>query len=120
MKLTLEIDTEDREQLHEAAGLLNHLTGNDVTVSGDKSPGTVSEGLQALAGAAKPAEQPAEEEKADDGEITAEDIRAKVNELIKADKRTEAKALLQEFGAATVPQLKAEDYAAFMEKAEAL
>jgi len=70
---------------------------------------------------AKPAENvakpPETEQKA---EITLSDLRAKGAELVKSEHREEIKALLEEFGAARIPELKPEDYAEFMRRMEAI
>lgn len=53
-------------------------------------------------------------------EITLSDLRAKGAELVKSEHREEIKALLEEFGAARIPELKPEDYAEFMSRMEAI
>lgn len=53
-------------------------------------------------------------------EITKTDLRNKGLELTKAGKSDEMKAVFEEFGAAKLSEVKEEDYAAVMEKLEAL
>lgn len=52
--------------------------------------------------------------------ITKTDLRNKGLELTKAGKSIEMKAVFEEFGAAKLSEVKEEDYAAVMEKLEAL
>lgn len=106
MKLTLEINTNEAASLEQAKQLIETLAGTPT-----------EQPAKAKAKKAAPAKQP-EEDVRPEPAITAEDIRAKVSELIKAGKRAEAKALLSEFGADTVAKLKQADYAEFMAKAE--
>lgn len=53
-------------------------------------------------------------------EITLSELRAKGAELVKSEHREEIKALLEEFGAARIPELNPEDYAEFMKRMEAI
>lgn len=66
--------------------------------------------------AAKKKEKP----KATTPEVTKTDLRNKGLELTKAGKSDEMKAVFEEFGAAKLSEVKEEDYAAVMEKLEAL
>ena len=52
--------------------------------------------------------------------ITLETVRAKLTAISQAGKKTEVAALIAEFGVAKLTEVKAEDYAALMAKAEAL
>lgn len=61
--------------------------------------------------------EPETEQKA---EVTLSDLRAKGTELVKNEHREEIKALLEEFGAARIPEVKPEDYAEFMSRMEAI
>ena len=63
------------------------------------------------------AKAPETEQKA---EITLSDLRAKGAELVKSEHREEIKALLEDFRAARIPELKPEDYAEFMRRMEAI
>lgn len=65
----------------------------------------------------KDEKEPKTEQKA---EITLSDLRAKGAELVKSEHREEIKALLEEFGAARIPEVKPEDYAEFMSRMEAI
>lgn len=52
--------------------------------------------------------------------VTLSDIRAKASVLTKGEHRTELKALLDQFGAARVTELRESDYAAFYKGLEAI
>lgn len=52
--------------------------------------------------------------------ITLETVRAKLTAISQSGKKTEVAALIAEFGVAKLTEVKAEDYAALMAKAEAL
>lgn len=52
--------------------------------------------------------------------VTLSDIRAKASVLTKGEYRTELKALLDQFGAARVTELRESDYAAFYKGLEAI
>ena len=52
--------------------------------------------------------------------ITLEEVRAKLSALSQAGKKTEVSALIAEFGATKLTEVKSEDYAALMAKAEKL
>lgn len=67
----------------------------------------------------KPAEKKPEP-KATTPAVTKTDLRNKGLELTKAGKSDEMKAVFEEFGAAKLSEVKEEDYAAVMEKLEAL
>jgi two-component SAPR family response regulator len=65
-------------------------------------------------------ESPKEDKKEETSKITKEMIRAIFTKLIKAGKQQEAKTLTQKYGAAKVPDIKEEDYAAIYKEAEEL
>lgn len=52
--------------------------------------------------------------------ITLETVRAKLTAISQSGKKTEVAALIAEFGVAKLTEVKPEDYAALMAKAEAL
>jgi hypothetical protein len=52
--------------------------------------------------------------------ITLEEVRAKLTDISQGGKKTEVSALIAEFGATKLTEVKSEDYAALMAKAEKL
>ena len=52
--------------------------------------------------------------------VTLETVRAKLTAISQGGKKTEVSALIAEFGASKLTEVKSEDYAALMAKAEAL
>lgn len=63
-----------------------------------------------------PREEPAETA-AEETTYTLEDVRAALGTLQKAGKKNQVRALLQEFGAAKLPEVDPADYPALMKKA---
>ncbi|WP_338630595.1 hypothetical protein [Clostridium baratii] len=61
-----------------------------------------------------------EDKKESNHKVTKEEVRAVFTKLIKAGKQKEAKELTAKYGAAKLPDVKEEDYAAIKEEAEAL
>lgn len=49
-----------------------------------------------------------------------ETVRARLTDISQSGKKTEVSALIAEFGATKLTEVKSEDYAALMAKAEAL
>ena len=82
-------------------------------ILGDEAPAPKEEPKKA----AKKKEKKPE---AETPEVTKTDLRNKGLELTKAGKSDEMKAVFEEFGAAKLSEVKEEDYAAVMEKLEAL
>jgi len=74
---------------------------------------------KASAAPAKQAEAPPKVE-APVETITLETVRAKLTAISQSGKKTEVAALIGEFGVAKLTEVKPEDYAALMAKAEAL
>jgi len=64
----------------------------------------------------KAADEPSKEKT----KVTKEDLRAIFTKIIKAGKQSEAKALTTKYGAARLPDIKEEDYAAVYKDAEDL
>lgn len=58
--------------------------------------------------------------KAEPALITLEEVRAKLAAISQAGKKTEVAALINEFGVSKLTEVKSEDYAALMAKAEKL
>jgi hypothetical protein len=52
--------------------------------------------------------------------VTLETVRARLTDISQAGKKTEVSALIAEFGATKLTEVKSEDYAALMAKAEKL
>lgn len=104
MKLHLEIDTRNPDDLWAGVELLSSFldkaTGADAPVAKPKSAKKE----------APEATEPTEDAQA----YTADDIRARVAELIKAGKRDDVKRILKEFNADSVAKLNEEDYGQFM------
>lgn len=67
--------------------------------------------------AAEAPESPQSDESDSGHTYTLEEVRAKLAGLTKTGKRNEVRTLLEEFGAAKLPEVKEEDYAALMAKA---
>jgi len=57
-------------------------------------------------------------EEAPDKPLKAEDVRAKLNEVVKAKGKEAVKELFKSFGAANFTKIKPEDYGALLEAAE--
>lgn len=60
------------------------------------------------------------EDKKEKPKVTKEMVRAAFSKLIKAGKQKEAKELTSKYGAAKLPEVKEEDYAAILKDAEEL
>lgn len=103
---------------------------NTITLTLEATPENLDKIKQILGGEAPaPKEEPKKaakkkekkpEPKATTPEVTKTDLRNKGLELTKAGKSDEMKAVFEEFGAAKLSEVKEEDYAAVMEKLEAL
>jgi len=63
---------------------------------------------------------PAPAKAAEPALITLEEVRAKLAAISQAGKKTEVAALINEFGVSKLTEVKSEDYAALMAKAEKL
>jgi hypothetical protein len=63
---------------------------------------------------------PAPVKEAEPALITLEEVRAKLAAISQAGKKTEVAALINEFGVSKLTEVKSEDYAALMAKAEKL
>jgi len=72
------------------------------------------------ASSAKAFPAPAKEAKPEPALITLEEVRAKLTDISQGGKKTEVSALIAEFGATKLTEVKSEDYAALMAKAEKL
>lgn len=57
-----------------------------------------------------------EEEENTESEVSINDIKKTMSDVVKAGKRSEAKALLEEFGASKVSSLSEDQYSGFFEK----
>lgn len=57
-----------------------------------------------------------EEEENTEAEVSINDIKKTMSDVVKAGKRAEAKALLEEFGASKVSSLSEDQYSGFFEK----
>lgn len=65
----------------------------------------------------EPKEEEPKEETAEEAVYSLEDVRATLGALQKAGKKEQVRALLQEFGAAKLPEVDPADYPALMKKA---
>jgi hypothetical protein len=72
------------------------------------------------ASSAKASPAPAKEAKPEPALITLEEVRAKLAAISQGGKKTEVAALINEFGVSKLTEVKSEDYAALMAKAEKL
>ena len=72
------------------------------------------------ASSAKASPAPVQESPTQTTSLTLEEVRAKLTDISQAGKKTEVSALIAEFGATKLTEVKSEDYAALMAKAEAL
>jgi len=64
--------------------------------------------------------EPVEDKKKEEPKVTKEMVRAAFSKLIKDGKQKEAKELTSKYGAAKLPDVKEEDYAAILKEAEDL
>ncbi len=64
--------------------------------------------------------EPVEDKKKEEPKVTKEMVRAVFSQLIKKGKQKEAKELTSKYGAAKLPDVKEEDYAAILKEAEEL
>lgn len=72
------------------------------------------------ASSAKASPAPVQESPTQTTSLTLEEVRAKLTDISQGGKKTEVSALIAEFGATKLTEVKSEDYAALMAKAEAL
>lgn len=77
-----------------------------------------AKGKAATAAATKPAGKGKGKPIASTPEVTLEDVKAKMTEVVKTHGRDTAIAILTEFGAAKLTELSEDDYAAALAKAE--
>lgn len=98
----------------------SNMPQEDKKVSTSKD--TSAEKVKPAEKANKPTEGAKEETSKgeEDPKITKEMIREVFTKIIKAGKQKEAKALTEKYGAARLPELKEEHYAAVYKEAEAL
>lgn len=140
MKITIEIETPVSEKV--LNNLAAALAGKGITTSAPEAPTAEPEQVKPVETPkttktakkekkveAEPAAPAVEETKAeevqatkDEAEVTytLEQVRAKLATLSRAGKQAEVKALLGEFGANKLSEVKEEDYAALMKRAEEL
>lgn len=86
--------------------------------TGPNPPGTpVVKSVEIPESKEEPAPEPVQEP---EKTVTLSDIRAKASVLTKGEHRAELKALLDQFGAARVTELRESDYAAFYKGLEAI
>jgi len=72
------------------------------------------------ASSARASPAPVQESPTQTTSLTLEEVRAKLTDISQAGKKTEVSALIAEFGATKLTEVKSEDYAALMAKAEKL
>ena len=130
MKITLELDPTNQEEVNQALTLLGgnaafvNAKGKTVNYEDEAPKAKVEKPAAPKAKAAPKKAAPVEEadDDSDDDEsaVTLDDVRTRAKELISSGNREAVKEILDELGAASVTKLTEDQYAQFIEAADAL
>lgn len=125
MKVTIEYDPTNKAEVAEVKALLGQSNQSDVVLKSDAQAVKAEKPAAPKAKAAPKKAAPVEEADDDSNDeestaVTLDDVRTRAKQLIGSGNREAVKEILDDLGAASVTKLTEDQYAQFIEAADAL
>jgi len=125
VKVTIEYDPTNKAEVAEVKALLGQSNQSDVVLKSDAQAVKAEKPAAPKAKAAPKKAAPVEEADDDSNDeestaVTLDDVRTRAKQLIGSGNREAVKEILDDLGAASVTKLTEDQYAQFIEAADAL